>query len=131
MFTVMSSDLIRRTGERFRIVAWACLILLLVSRILMLGGRGYSWPDLWTGQLFQGSFGFIFAHKLVIYGIILLISGIHDFYLDPKAARLLSESKDQPLTGKYRKLSSWAGRLNMLFGLIVVMLGVMLVRGSF
>ncbi|MEX0929566.1 MAG: CopD family protein [Balneolales bacterium] len=131
MFRSMSAGLIRTTGERFRPVAWVCLSLLLVSGIFMLGSRGFSWADLWTGRLFQGTFGLIFAHKLVFFGVILFISGIHDFYLGPKAARLLSGSADQPVTGRFRKLSSWAGRINMLLGLIVVMLGVMLVRGTF
>ncbi|MEX0685554.1 MAG: DUF4149 domain-containing protein [Balneolales bacterium] len=131
MFNVMNIDLIRRTGERFRTIAWVCLILLLITGILILGDRGYSWQDLWSGQLFQGTFGLILAHKLVLFGIVLGISGFHDFYLGPKAAKLLSESLGHPVTDKFRKLSSWAGRINMLLGLVIIFLGVLLVRGGF
>lgn len=131
IFRTFSSDLIRRTGERFRIIAWVCLMLLLASGISMIGARGYVWQDLITGRLFEGTFGLIFAHKLTLFGLILIISGVHDFYLGPKAAFLMSENTMQSSSGKYRKLTSWAGRFNMLLGLIVVMLGVLLVRGGF
>jgi hypothetical protein len=67
--------------------------------------------------------------KLVIFGLVLIISAVHDFWLGPKASELMDQAPDSKETQRYRKASSWAGRLNLLAGLIILYYAVSLVSG--
>ncbi len=67
--------------------------------------------------------------KLVIFGLVLIISGIHDFWLGPKASELMDQHPENSRTMRFRKASSWAGRLNLLAGLFILYYAVTLVRG--
>lgn len=125
-----ASVLVEKVGVQFRKVGWISLILLLITGIFNLGFRGYHWADLWSGAIWKGPFGHTLAIKLFFVSLIYLISAIHDFYIGPKATRLWKEAPDNPLAGRLRKQASWIGRLNLLFGLIVVFEAVQLVRGT-
>lgn len=121
--------LVDKVGVQFRWVGWVSLILLLITGILLLGFRGYHWSDLWTGTIWQGSFGHILAVKLLFVALIYLISAIHDFYIGPKATELWQKEPDSPKVKILRKAASWIGRLNLIFALIVVFEAISLVRG--
>lgn len=54
-------------------------------------------------------------------------SAFHDFYLGPRAARLLKA--DDPGAESMRRVASYAGRVTLLLSLIILALAVLLVRG--
>lgn len=58
------------------------------------------------------------------------ISALHDFVIGPKATNLRMKNPESVDAFRMRKLASWIGRINLLLALIVVMLGVILVRGG-
>ncbi len=128
-FTSLSASLMRYTGLRFRIVGWICLGLLVATGILILGFRGYAWADFFNGSMFTGAFGNILAVKLIMVGAILSISAMHDFFLGPRAMRLILENPDSPATARNRKIASWLARITLLLGLGTVFAAISLLRG--
>ncbi|MEO0139572.1 MAG: hypothetical protein ABIL16_07245 [candidate division WOR-3 bacterium] len=94
--------------------------LLILSGIFNLSYRGFVWEDFLNVRLWEGSFGRTLG----------IISALHDFVIGPKATGLWMKNPESADTLRMRKLASWIGRINLLLALIVVMLGVILVRGG-
>lgn len=118
---------IQQIGFRFRVIGWGALTALFLTGILNLWARGYTLNDLMTGRLWQGMFGRTLAEKLTLFGMILLISALHDFWVGPKA--VAATLQGNPGGRGWWKASSWLGRINLLLGLLTVLLGILLVRG--
>jgi uncharacterized membrane protein len=123
------ASLIHWTGLRFRLVGWVCMGLLLLTGTFNLAYRGFGWTDLWSGKLWQGSFGTILGAKLLLVAVILVASTVHDFSIGPRATSELQQAPASTEAVRLRRQATWLGRLNMLLALVVVALGVMLVRG--
>lgn len=126
----VTAGIVGWTGRRLRTIGWVCFGLFIVTGTFNLGFRGYTWGDLFDGSLFAGPFGETLAIKLIIFGVILILSAVHDFYVGPKATKLMREDPRSPRARKLRRGASWFGRLNLVLALIVVLLGVMLARGG-
>jgi hypothetical protein len=75
------------------------------------------------------SYGTVLAWKLVLVGLILLLSAGHDFVLGPLSAIAFGSSPTSIRTGRLRLALRWEGRFNLLLGVIVMGLGVALARG--
>lgn len=125
----ISVSLIHWTGVRFRWIGWVCLGLLLLSGTFNLAYRGVGWVDVWSGQLWQGPFGRVLGIKLLLVGLILLISVLHDFAIGPRATVMGQQNPASPRAVQLRRQAVWLGRFNLLLALVVVALGVVLVRG--
>jgi uncharacterized membrane protein len=104
-------------------------IVLIVTGITNLLTRGYSFDQLLTGSFWVNVFGGYLFLKLLVFGLVLIVSGIHDFYAGPKAAELMDEQPDHPQTKRMRKISSWLGRINLLLGLAILYYAMRLLRG--
>ncbi len=124
-----AASLIHWVGVRFRWVGWICLILLVVSGVLNVGARGFTWADLGSGRLWQGPFGRALGIKLLLVAVILLLSAVHDFLIGPRATALWQAHPGSPQALRLRRQATWIGRINLLLALIVVALGVILARG--
>lgn len=107
--------LVDTVGLRFRTVGWICLLLLLLSGSANILLRGYSL----TGTLLIA--------KLALFGVILVLSFIHDFVIGPRATRAMASGSED--AEKLRRLSAIIGRINTLLALAVVALAIKLVRG--
>lgn len=123
-------SLLRWTGRRFRWIGWICFLLFILTGIINLSYRGYDWGDLWSGALWGGSFGQTLALKLALVAVIMAMSVVHDFLVGPRATALMDRNPIAKETRRWRRAASWFGRVSLLLALIVVMLGVMLVRGG-
>lgn len=123
--------LLRAFAMRFRTVGWASLIVLVLTGCVILGLRGYTLADCITGRVFLGPFGRTLAIKLILVTAILAVSGLHDFYLGPNAARVILDNPASSEAARARKRASWMGRIVLLLGLAVVAMAVQLVRGPF
>jgi putative copper export protein len=66
--------------------------------------------------------------KLGLVAAILALSGLHDFWIGPRASRALREGSAQ--AGRWRAQATWLGRINLLLSLGVLALAVLLVRGG-
>lgn len=116
-------------GKKFSKISWVLFIVLIVTGVTNLLARGFTMDQLLTATFWTDIFeGHLFI-KLHLFAIVLIISGIHDFYAGPKAAKLMDEEPDSKKTKKMRKLSSWLGRLNLLLGLAILYYAMRLLRG--
>ncbi len=116
-------------GKKFSRISWVLFIVLIVTGFTNLLTRGYSVDQLLTGLFWMDVFGGYLFIKLVAFGLVLIVSGFHDFYAGPKAAELMDEQPDHPQTKRMRKISSWLGRLNLLLGLVILYYAMRLLRG--
>lgn len=116
-------------GRKFSRITWALFLILMITGITNLLLRGYVLSDLITSSFWNSSFGSTLFIKLHLFGLVLILSGIHDFYAGPKAAKLMDQQPDDPKTETYRKLSSWIGRINLLLGLAILYYAMRLLRG--
>lgn len=114
------TQLLYQTALRFRWAGSATLGLLMVTGIANLGFRGYGWSDLWSGALWQGAWGHTLGWKLALVGLVLAVSAAHDFYLGPRATRVMKAQPDSPEAKRWRRLSSWVGRLTVLLSLVIL-----------
>ncbi len=115
-------------GTRFSRLTWLLFPLLILTGITALLGKGFELSHLFTSGFWSTAYGSTLMHKLLLFALVLIISGLHDFWLGPKASQLMEDEPDQPHTQKIRKASSWLGRVNLVLGLIIVFFAVSLVR---
>jgi uncharacterized membrane protein len=114
-------------GERFRVVGWWAIAVLIVTGVLNLHFRGLLSATLWTSASFWGtSLGRALAWKLAAVTAMVSISGFHDFISGPAASRLAPGS---PAALKARRRASMLARINALVGIILVIAAVRLARG--
>src|SRR6056297_1753526 len=98
-------------GRKFSRISWFLFLILITTGITNLLTRGYSIDQLLTTFFWMEVFGGYLFLKLLVFGMVLIISGIHDFYAGPKAAKLMDNKPNHPHTKRMRKISSWLGRL--------------------
>ena len=129
-FRGIAAALIRFTALRFRWVGWVCFSLFVFTGIVNLAARGIGLKELRDAAFWQGSFGRTLAIKLMCVAAILVISAFHDFFLGPRAASAWESDAGSVETLRLRRQAVHLGRLNLLLALMVILLGVMLVRGA-
>ncbi len=116
-------------GKKFSRISWVLFIVLIVTGITNLLTRGFALEQLLSISFWIEIFDGKLLIKLHLFAAVLIVSGIHDFYAGPKAAKLIDEQPDSNITRRMRKLSSWLGRLNLLLGLAVLYYAMRLLRG--
>jgi uncharacterized membrane protein len=123
-----AAELFHVIGTRFRVVGWTALGTLLVTGILNVTMRGYSVMQLLRGEAFAGEWGAKLALKLSFVTVIVIVSGVHDFWLGPRATQLARNGAPPAVRERSRKIASWLGRLTFVLAVAVVGLAVTLVR---
>lgn len=116
-------------GEKFSKISWLLFLILIITGITNLLGRGIPIESLIDSAFWNSQFGSRLLMKLYLFAAVLILSGIHDFYAGPKAARLMDEDEQSPRTQKFRKVTSWIGRINFLLGLAILYYAIRLARG--
>ena len=91
--------------------------------------HGYTLPNLMTAAFWNSYLGGMPFIKLHLFGAVLIISGIHDFYAGRKAAQLMDKQPKSAKTKLMRKVSGWLGRINLLLGLGILYYAMRLLRG--
>lgn len=124
----MRNALFRRLGERFRIVGWICIAVLLATGTLNLHLRNLlRWEVLGSPEFWATRYGTSLGWKLGAVTFMLAASVLHDFVLGPSATRL-PPGTDAAL--RARRRASWLARLNALAGVVAVLAAVRLARGG-
>ena len=112
-----------KTGIKFRFYGWVALTALLLTGLLNMYGRGM--PFTWT--FFRHSdYGRLVIWKLLIFMVIFMVSGTHDFLFGRKALEEMQASEHK----NFKLLARWSGRINLLLALAMAFLGVVLSRGG-
>ena len=115
-------------GKKFSNISWWLFAILFSTGLIQLWARGYTVEQLLSNTFWHTIFGTALASKLIVFSFMLILSAVHDFWLGPKAATLLEKHPNRIETRKYRKATSWAGRFNLLLGLIILYYAITLVR---
>lgn len=123
------SAIIRDAGRRFRLVGWICLVVLAATGLANLAARGVSLAVARRPEFWETPFGGLLAVKLVLVAATLILSAAHDFWIGPRASRLLLSNPVPPSAARWRSAASLAGRLNLLLALAILALAIGLVRG--
>ncbi len=126
----LSGGLFHWVGVRFRWVGWICYGLLVLSGTINLIYRGVTWDAVTSLAFWTGPWGRTLGIKLLLVAVILLASAYHDFVIGPRSTAVSRANPGSPESQRLRRQASWAGRFNLVMGLIVVLLAVMLVRGG-
>jgi copper resistance protein D len=122
----LRAELFTKLGERFRIVGWIAIAVLLVTGVLNLHFRDVlDWDVLGSGAFWRTSFGAALKWKLGAVAAMLLVQGVHDFHLGPASGRALPGTEEALVL---RRRAAMLARVSALFGLIVVIAAVKLVR---
>tara|TARA_R100001143_G_scaffold63387_1_gene70072 strand:+ start:11209 stop:11703 length:495 start_codon:yes stop_codon:yes gene_type:complete len=116
-------------GTRFSRLSWLMFPLLITTGYTALLGRGFTNDTIFSMNFWQSSYGSTLSVKLYLFGAVLIVSGIHDFWFGPKTVRLMEDKPTSTQTKVYRKATSWIGRINLLLGLAILYFAVTLVRG--
>lgn len=113
-----------RTGIRFRLFGWIALGVLLVTGLTNMVLKGFPvTPEFFLSE----GIGRYLGYKLLIFIAILLISGVHDFYLGGKAIGEEEGNGNETL----RVIARWSGRINLILALLAAFLGILVSRGGF
>ncbi|MCF6213525.1 MAG: CopD family protein [Flavobacteriaceae bacterium] len=116
--------LLQETGIRFRFVGWIALLILAVTGVLNMYLRGL--PLTWD-YITQSSYGNLLGIKLLLFIAMLIIGGVHDFYIGQKSIEEMKISDN----GSLKQMARWSGRVNIVLALSMAFIGVSLSRGGF
>jgi uncharacterized membrane protein len=121
--------LLAAIGQRFRLVGWLSLLLILLTGLVISGYRGVTGEAVATGALLASPWGRLFAAKMGLVAIMVALTLIHDLALGPASSAALARG-EATRTGQTRRLAAiWTARLSALLAMAVVALAVGLVRG--
>jgi len=113
----------RSTAQRFRIVVWLAIVILLGTGPILLHGRGISTIDMtqWPP---------IFFVKAVLVVVLLLLTFMHDLLLGPLASRSKARSSRAQTAWEqiFLGASRWVPRLALAVALGVFLVAIVLVR---
>jgi putative copper export protein len=115
-------------GSRFSRLSWLLFPILLITGITALLGRGFTVDNLISIEFWKSEYGAKLFNKLIAFSLMLIVAAIHDFWLGPKAAELMENDPESETAIRYRKASSWGGRINLMLGLAILYFAVSLVR---
>ena len=124
---------LRKAALRFRGIAWVLLALLIVSGAAALEGRGIGFDRFSEDGFWSTEIGTVLLFKFVLVGVLLVMSGIHDFILGPRLAEAMSQvprGERPPVSiAGARKRMTMLARLNLAVAITAAVVGLMLVRG--
>lgn len=122
-----NSDLLRQTVLRFRTVGWVAFAVLLLTGLYNLHVRGIGWAELTDPAYRATSSGKALLIKLACFAIVIVLQGIHDFSIGPRAlAAMEQHTAEAP---RLRRQASMIGRINGVITLVIVLCAVIVVRG--
>ena len=128
-YKAQAGRLIQLTGEKFRFWGWVALILFAVTGYFNLSYRFQSFAAFFQAETWQGYWGHALMVKLTLFGLIVLLSALHDFYVGPKATRMMQQNPEHPKTRRLRRAAALIGRVNLLLAFMILILATVLVRG--
>lgn len=117
----LRSHLFHELGTAFRPWSWGAITTLILTGIIILQLRGLlRWENLADAGWWATGMGRALAWKLILVGIMVAVSAVHDFWVGPRASRSAS----------MRRWAAWLGRGNAILALILVFWATRLARGG-
>lgn len=120
--------LFKELGTRFSRISWILFPFLILTGFLALVGRGFPHESFMSLDFWKTAYGGALFAKIHLFAFVLIVSGIHDFWLGPKAVKIMADEPGSPKGDRFRKASSWIGRINMAAGLLILFYAITMVR---
>lgn len=122
--------LFARVGQRYAVVSWIALTLLVVTGILNGERRGIDWT-----RLTASSYGQILLAKLILVAVVIVITLVHALYFGRRITEIAEQvqamGKDDPMVAAERRrlqvVSGVLSGINLLLNLVIVLLAASLV----
>ena len=126
----LTARLVAAVGKIYHRWGWGALITLLVTGFMALHYRGVRHSSFVSPEFWRSPFGQTLEWKLMLFGLIVGLSLIHDHVIGPRHTKMSGPNGDRAEAEKLRKQASYMGRFTLLISLLMVLLGNMLVRGN-
>ncbi|QDG50170.1 DUF4149 domain-containing protein [Persicimonas caeni] len=114
-----------RLGHAFRPVGWLCLTVLVVTGSYMAYSWGATVENVLNLSFFEANHTRLLGYKLLAVIAMLVVSGVHDWYLGPKATEVGYGSAEAE---RLRKVAGWLGRVTGILVIVIVCLAVFVAR---
>lgn len=116
--------LIQKVQASFSRIVWFSVVVLVLT-----GGMKATWGGVWP-TLFQSRYGWIFGFKLLTVLAMIVVAAVFSFGFGKRFQALLASSDDDAqfaaeLEALQKKMAMMV-RLNLVFGLLIVLLVAML-----
>ena len=126
---ILRQQVFQQLGQRFRLVGWAAILVLIGTGAANLYYRGWLH---WDGVLGDAAFwrtptGIVLSAKLAGVAVMIVVSALHDFVFGPLAGNAEPGSRQ---SASLRRWAALLARINAMAGIIVVAAAVLLVRGG-
>lgn len=118
------THLLFHTGIKFRFYGWIALIGLIITGIINMHFKDFSFN---IEFLTNNQIGKLLGIKLLLFCIMIALSGLHDFYIGTKTIEQIQQNK----SNSTKQLARWSGRINLLIALSIAFLGTVISRGGF
>ena len=121
--------LFQAIGERFRMVGWWSIAVLVATGTVNLHYRGWLHWDgvLGSAAFWRTSAGHALAAKLTAVTIMIAVAAFHDFVQGPRAGRAVPGSAEAV---SLRHGAALLARVNAIVGVLLVAAAVRLARGG-
>lgn len=110
----------------FRIVGWIALLTLLGTGLYLIWIWGARPGNLVDGTFFDTPRAWILGVKIALVTLMILVSGLHDWYIGPKAAELAEEQNEN--ARPWRIAAGLLGGLTGLLSLCIVLCAIVIAR---
>lgn len=114
-----------RLGLAFRPVGWICLTVLVITGSYMAYSWGARWNNLFDLTFFEGKHTRLLGYKLMAVTAMLVVSGVHDWYIGPRAAEAPAGSERAE---RLRRIAKWLGMITGILVIVIAMLAVFVAR---
>lgn len=128
-FQGISPVLLEAIGLRFRILGWIAMGILVLTGLFNLIARGVTLDLLVNPVFWSGPFGQALIGKLTAVSLTILLNALHDFWVGPRATRMLQADPQGAEGKRWRAWASWLARLTLLASLVAMTFGIFMVRG--
>lgn len=119
------SRIVAEAGRQFRLIGWTTLAAMVVTGAYAATVRGATLQNVLDGTFWTTAFGRTLAMKLVLVGLMVAVSFVHDFVVGPAATRAQAAGQE---TARLRRAAAWLARITGVLALGVLFLAVLLVR---
>lgn len=123
--------LIGALGEQLRPVTWGAFAVLALTGAVQVLLRVEPDGRLLEAGFWAAGWGRILGAKLLLFAALLSLAAVHDFRIGPRAADVAASDPASPERARLRRSASRIGRAEFALTLLLVLCGVLLVRGPF
>lgn len=129
----------QKTSDRFLLLVWISLALLLITGLVRLHLRGFfGWDPVWNWAIsWDYAYGRTMYLMLIIWALLVINGGLITFWLRPTLTRKIAPGSSQAEVTKDRdaKMSAavWIQNLtraDLVLALLAMLLGASLIRGG-